>query len=128
MAADDGTARLPGSTDPIPFTSDGVGTAPNEPGVHVVWGPQPDDGIVFVGQSGKLRSRLRQHLSGDRQASVLFEQVGALLDRDEPESATRDDIQEWLARCRVAWATDPDPQQLKLRLVERFDPRFNRLR
>src|SRR4051812_37137729 len=89
---------LAGFTDLEPFTADAVGTAPNEPGVHAVWGPEPDDGIIYVGQTRTLRTRLRQHLSGDRQASVLFEQVGELLDRDEPESATREAIQEWLGR------------------------------
>lgn len=128
MADSEDTDLLDGFSEPRPFTPETVGDAPNEPGVHVVWGPKPNDDIVYVGETGALRSRLRQHLSGDRQASVLFEQVGELLDGDEPDSADREAIREWLARCRVAWATDPNPQELKRTLVEQLRPQFNRRR
>ena len=115
-------------TDPRPFIPDTVRAAPNEPGVHVVWGPDPDDGILYVGTTRALRSRIGQHLSGDREASVLFDQVGQLLDRDQPDSATKQDIQGWLARCKIAWCTDPQPDVLKDRLVAVLNPRFNRRR
>jgi MoxR-like ATPase len=128
MAEAPSTELLSGFSEPRPFTSETVRVAPNEPGVHVVWGPRPEDGIIYVGRTATLRARLLQHLSGDRQASVLFEQVGELLDGNEPESATRVAIQEWLAGCRVAWTVDPDPRRLKQRLVQQLNPRFNRLR
>ncbi len=77
------TAPVDGFTEALPFTADTVGLAPAASGVHVV--RDSDGAPIYVGATGDLRGRLRQHLSGDRQASVLHEQVGAEL--DDPESA-----------------------------------------
>jgi MoxR-like ATPase len=118
-------ALLDGFSERRPLTPATVGDAPAGPGVHVVWGP-PEDDIIYVGRTRHLRDRLRQHLSGDRQASVLFEQVGALLDGDQPGSATRDEIQGWLASCQVAWRETEAPEELKDRIILAAHPRFNR--
>ncbi|HAS08932.1 MAG TPA: hypothetical protein DCS55_00175 [Acidimicrobiaceae bacterium] len=118
---------LDGFTEPCVFDGDHLRGAPDEPGVHIVYGADSDE-IVFVGHSAKLRSRMRQHLSGDRDASVLYEQVGELLDGDRPESADRDAIQAWLAKCRISWKVDNDRVQLKRKLIGEFSPTFNRLR
>ena len=118
---------LEGFSEPRPFTLATVGDAPRGSGVHVVGGPEPDDGIVYVGHTGALRDRLRNHLNGGRQSSVLHDQVGQLLDGDEPGSASRDAIREWLATCRISWIEVEDHQGLKGRLVEALRPRFNRL-
>ncbi len=37
--------------------------------------------IVYVGKTGDLGRRLGEHLQGGRQASVLHEQIGEMLDR-----------------------------------------------
>lgn len=102
-----------GFSNPVPFVRDNILVAPQEPGVHVVFGPSSDDGVIYVGHTAKQRERMLQHLSGDREASVLYEQVGKLLDGDEPESATREQIQEWLATCQVAWILTDDRIDLK---------------
>lgn len=122
-----GDELLDGFTEPCVFDGDHLRGAPDEPGVHIVYGADSDE-IVFVGHSAKLRSRMRQHLSGDRDASVLYEQVGELLDGDQPGSADRDAIQAWLANCRIAWKVDGGRVQLKRQLVNQFSPTFNRLR
>lgn len=118
---------LDGFTDPCPYEPAYLNEVPNEPGVHVVYEPDSNE-ILYIGHSKQLRSRMREHLSGDRKASVLHEQVGELLDGDEPDSADRASIQAWLANCRVSWKVDEDRVQLKRRMIERFSPRFNRLR
>jgi len=86
------------------------------------------DEVVYVGQTQKLKSRLRTHFSGSRGSSVLHQQVGEVLDGDEPDSADRAAIQAWLARTTVAWKEDADPVELKRRMLAELDPRFNRLR
>ena len=117
---------LTGFSQPVAYTSDAVDLVPVGAGVHVVWGPTADDGILYVGQTRRLRDRMRQHLTGDRQASVLFEQVAELLDGDYPDSAGRDEVRAWLATCRFAWKEHNDPAQLKRQLLEVLEPRFNR--
>lgn len=99
--------------------------APQTRGVHLVWGP--DDEVVYVGQTGKLRARLLQHLRGDRKGSVLHEQIGLMLDEGAPGPATGNAIRAWLNGCRVAWKETDDSKFLKHVLVQKLDPRFNRL-
>lgn len=114
---------LDGFTEPVPFTAKNARSAPDTSGVHVVWGPEEGE-IVYVGQTGNLRTRLRSHLSG----SILFDQVAAVISSDNGGPATRSDVADWLSGCAVAWKEDADPVQLKRRLVASFEPRFNRLR
>jgi len=124
---DDSHPLLEGFSDPAPYTTKTVGAAPDEPGVHVVWEPAERGGaVLYVGQTKHLRTRLREHLSGDRQASVLHEQVGTLLDEGTPQSADRDSIRDWLGECQVAWKVDPAPKVRKSELIAAFKPAFNR--
>ena len=117
------TSSLEGFTDPQAFTIETTILAPTDAGVHLVF--DADGAPVYVGWSGNLRQRLRQHLQGDRQASVLHEQVGAELDRPD-HLATAAEIAEWLGRCTVSWQLSDDPRELKARLVAELHPRFNR--
>lgn len=87
-----------------------------------------DDNVpVYVGSTGNLRRRLREHLQGDRQASVLHEQVGAELDADGG-TASAAEIATRLGQCSVIWMLTADPRQLKAQLVAHLRPRFNRTR
>jgi MoxR-like ATPase len=108
---------------PVPFSSDGVHAAPSAPGVHLVI----DDlgKIVYVGKTGDLRRRLGEHLRGDRQASVLHEQVGEVLDRPG-HTASGAEIRDWLGRCSISWKLSDDSAALKAELVAALSPRFNR--
>jgi MoxR-like ATPase len=122
MAGDE--LSLPeGFTVPVPFSAESVQTAPSAPGVHLVI--DDADEIVYVGKTGDLRRRLGEHLQGDRQASVLHEQVGETLDRPG-HTASGAEIREWLGRCSVSWRLSEDPSALKAELVAAFSPRFNR--
>ncbi|MGA4686864.1 GIY-YIG nuclease family protein [Micromonospora sp. AB353] len=107
---------------PLPYMKDVVADAPAAPGVHLVL----DGGeIVYVGHTGNLRARLRQHLTGNRDSSVLHKQVGQLLDTPA-QAATRDDIARWLGRCEVRWQETDNPEGTKEALVLALRPRFNR--
>lgn len=128
MTSADAAGGLAGFTSPVPYTRDQVKAAPQTRGVHVVWGPDAGDEVVYVGQTGKLRTRLMQHLRGDRKGSVLHEQIGKMLDESAPGSASGDVIRAWLERCRVAWKETEDSKFVKHSLVQEYDPRFNRLR
>jgi hypothetical protein len=109
-------------TEPKPFSVDTVADAPATPGVHVVL---DRDSIIYVGWSGNLRRRLRQHLTGNRESSVLHEQVGEVLDaQGDPASAP--DIADWLGRCTVSWRESATAEELKASMVVAFSPRFNR--
>ncbi|WP_448624129.1 GIY-YIG nuclease family protein [Geodermatophilus sp. URMC 64] len=112
-----------GFSEALPYTADTVGLAPAASGVHVV-----RDSVgapIYVGATSDLRGRLRQHLSGDRRASVLHEQVGAELDGPD-HLATAQEIADWLGGCTVAWRLSEDPEELKAQLVAEWQPRFNR--
>lgn len=109
-------------TEPQPYTFDAADSAPADPGVHVVL----DGGVViYVGSTGNLRQRLRQHLRGNRGSSVLHEQVGAVLDA-QGRTASASDIAEWLGRHQISWRVIEDPESLKFDLVATLKPRFNR--
>ena len=99
---------------PVPFNPESTQTAPKAPGVHLVIGEAGE--IVYVGKTRDLRRRLREHLQGDRQASVLHEQVGEMLDRPG-HTASSAEIREWLGRCRISWRLSDDPAALKAELV-----------
>jgi hypothetical protein len=89
--------------------------------VHVVL----DGDIIYVGWTGDLRRRLRQHLTGNRESSVLHKQVGEVLDaQGDPASAP--DIADWLGRCTVSWRESATPEELKASLVIAVNLRFNR--
>ncbi|WP_319462724.1 GIY-YIG nuclease family protein [Micromonospora sp. RTP1Z1] len=100
-----------------------VAGAPRAPGVHVVL----DGGLViYVGRTRRgLRDRLRQHLTGDRDSSVLHDQVGQLLDTPD-NAASAADIAGWLSRREVRWQETDNPKGTKEALVLALKPRFNR--
>ncbi|MET8310901.1 GIY-YIG nuclease family protein [Micromonospora sp. NPDC005173] len=113
---------LGGFTAPKPYTMDAAAGAPHAPGVHVVL----DRGtVVYVGYTGNLRNRLRQHVTGNRDSSVLHEQVGQLLDKPGHEASAAD-IGDWLGRCEIRWQETNDPKGTKEALVLDLNPRFNR--
>ena len=101
-----------------------MGGVPDEGGVHIVW--DPDGQPLYVGYSTAQRSRLRQHISGDREASILHAKVGRELDTSE-STANQEDIEAFLAACSFAWKTDEDPRGLKARLMEALEPRYNEI-
>ncbi|MEU5722769.1 GIY-YIG nuclease family protein [Micromonospora sp. NPDC047738] len=105
-----------------PYTMEAAAGAPGTPGVLVVL----DGGtVVYVGYTGNLRNRLRQHLTGNRDSSVLHEQVGQLLDNPGDEASAAD-IADWLGRCEVRWQETDNPEGTKEALVLALSPRFNR--
>ena len=103
---------LSGFTEPVAYDSDHVKEAEEKEGVHVVWNRDGD--LIYVGRSSKQRTRLRQHLNGDRGASVLHKQVGDLLDRLLEREATKEEIRSWLGSSTVAWKYDPNRRRSKL--------------
>jgi hypothetical protein len=105
-----------------PYTTEVAASAPQSPGVHVVI---EHSKVIYVGYTGNLRSRLRQHLTGNRESSVLHQQVGQQLDKLGPVASAAD-IAAWLARCEVRWREDDNPQGAKEALVLALKPRFNR--
>ncbi|MDG9675177.1 HNH endonuclease [Micromonospora sp. DH14] len=113
---------LSGFSPARPYTRDAAGDAPQTPGVHVVI---ENGEVVYVGSTGDLRRRLRQHLTGNRGSSVLHDQVGRLLDqRGAPAAAA--DIANWLAHCDLRWLRTDDARGVKEALVATLGPRFNR--
>jgi hypothetical protein len=118
-----GTGPLAAFDEPARMTAEQIGEQDDVPGVHVVW--SPDGALLYVGSSGATRSRLRQHLSGDRQASRLHHHVGALLDADGRAPASSSAVREWLSRAFFATAASEDPRQLKADVVRAFAPPFN---
>jgi hypothetical protein len=113
---------LAGFTPAQPYTMAAAAGAPASPGVHVVL----DGGtVIYVGYTSNLRSRLRQHLTGNRDSSVLHQQVGRELDKLGPV-ATATDIADWLGRREVRWQETDNPEGTKEALVLALKPRFNR--
>ena len=120
--AEGGLSLPEGFAVPVSFSSDDVRTVPSAPGVDLVIDPSGE--IVYAGKTGDLRRALGEHLQGDRQASVLHEHVGELLDRPG-HTASGEEIREWLGRCTVSWRLSDDPAGLKAELVAALSPRFN---
>jgi hypothetical protein len=114
---------LAGFTAPRPYTMEAAAGAPGAPGVHVVL----EGGVViYVGRTRRgLRERMRQHLTGNRESSVLHEQVGQEIDK-LGTVATAKDIADWLGRCEVRWLETDNPEGTKEALVLALKPRFNR--
>lgn len=110
-------------SDPRAFRVENVSDVPNEPGVHVVWGP--DQSLIYVGYSNRQRDRLRQHLSGDRQASILHKKIGQQLDEARSREATREEIETYLGGCEFAWTAENHPEALKARIMREFSPPLN---
>ncbi|MEU8162449.1 GIY-YIG nuclease family protein [Micromonospora parva] len=113
---------LSGFSPARPYTRDTAGDAPQTPGVHVV---VENGEVVYVGSTGDLRRRLRQHLTGNRGSSVLHDQVGRLLDQHGAPAAAAD-IANWLAHCDLRWPRTDDARGVKEALVATLGPRFNR--
>ncbi|WP_345262613.1 MrcB family domain-containing protein [Nocardioides nanhaiensis] len=111
------------SFEPQPFSADSVRLVDDKPGVHVVW--DASGRCLFVGLSQRNRTRLLQHLSGDRQASILHEKVGRLLDRELGRRAQRDEIRDWLNSCTFAAESSDAPARRKFELMGELLPRFN---
>ncbi|WP_203857932.1 HNH endonuclease [Plantactinospora mayteni] len=85
-----------------------------------------DDGeVVYVGETGHLRQRLRTHLRGNRGSSVLHKQVGEELDSTGTTIASADDIAGWLGERTLRWQVTEKRLALKAALVSRLNPRFN---
>ncbi|RZU73642.1 GIY-YIG catalytic domain-containing protein [Micromonospora kangleipakensis] len=109
-------------TPPQPYTMEAAAGAPRSSGVHAVL----DRGtVVYVGYTGNLRNRLRQHLTGSRDSSVLHEQVGHLLDKLGHEASAAE-IADWLGQREVRWQETDNPEGTKETLVLALKPRFNR--
>ncbi|MFU8870403.1 GIY-YIG nuclease family protein [Micromonospora sp. SL4-19] len=109
-------------TPPQLYTMEAAASAPCSPGVHVVL----DRGaILYVGSTGDLRRRLRQHLTGNRGSSVLHDQIGQLLD-DPGKAASAANIAGWLGRREVRWQATDNPKVMKDALVLALRPYFNR--
>ncbi len=96
---------------------------PARSGVHLVW--NADGEPVFVGLSQDTKSRLRQHLVGDRQASVLHDKVGRLLDAQLGRDASAADIEHWLSGCSFQYCLTERPRELKAEVMAKLNPKFN---
>ncbi|MEV0131167.1 GIY-YIG nuclease family protein [Dactylosporangium sp. NPDC050688] len=105
-----------------PYTPETAASAPSSAGVHVVL---EQGTVVYVGATGDLRRRLRQHLTGNRGSSVLHDQVGQLLDTPG-STASAGEIAAWLGECTVRWYETDNPEGTKETLVLALKPRFNR--
>ncbi len=91
--------------------------------MHVVY--RPDGRALYVGMSKHTRTRIRQHLTGDREASILHEKVGRQLDRELGRAATRDEIRAWLEHCSFAVVYTDDISATKAALMAELDPELN---
>lgn len=113
-------------SEPRPFVADELAGVPDGPGAHVVW--SSDDELLYVGQTKHLRTRLRQHLSGDREGSILHAKVGRMLDEQLGREATGDDIRKFASTCTFAWQESGNPKALKALIIDELHPRFNEIR
>jgi hypothetical protein len=114
---------LAGFGESRPFNRASVDSSPSGSGVHIVW--RSDGRPLYVGQSSQTRTRLLQHLSGDRQASILHAKVGRILDAELGRTADAAAIRSWLATCTFAVQVTDQPETLKTRLIETLNPEFN---
>ena len=117
---------LEGFSEPAAFIAAGVAEVPESSGVHVVW----DEGgrLVYVGHSGRQRSRLREHLAGNRQTSILHDKVGRLLDREFGRPARSEEIRSLLGRWTFAWRETAAAEELKAQIMDVFHPMLNERR
>ena len=53
--------HLAGFSEPVPFTREATAQGPTGVGVHAVC--EPDGTVLYVGRTGSLRTRMRQHLT-----------------------------------------------------------------
>ncbi|GAA1550812.1 hypothetical protein GCM10009827_084340 [Dactylosporangium maewongense] len=109
-------------SDAQPYTPETAASAPSSAGVHVVL---ERNVVAYVGSTGDLRRRLRQHLTGNRGSSVLHDQVGQDLDTPD-HTASAAEIAAWLGQCAVRWYETDNPEGVKDTLILAFKPRFNR--
>ncbi|QNN53565.1 MrcB family domain-containing protein [Nocardioides mesophilus] len=114
---------LEGFTEPRPLTRSELGGIPDEQGVHVVHDQSGEP--LYVGYSSRTRERMRQHLAGDRQASVLHQKMGQQLDEELGHPATAADIERALGACSFQFRLSDQPKALKARLMSSLNPRFN---
>lgn len=106
-----------------PFDFEHVRSVEDAPGVHVVW--DAHGRCLYVGESAKTRTRLYQHLSGDRQASSLHEKVGRMLDAEHGRTAARDEIRAWLNTCTFTFELRTDTASRKRELILGLEPQLN---
>lgn len=111
---------------PSPFSPESLDGLQDAPGVHVVWGG--NGRLLYAGSSRTTRTRLRQHLTGDREGSVLHDKVGRLLDDRLGRPATRDDIRGELQSGWFAVAFAPEPDRLKAQVMDALRPPLNKIR
>jgi hypothetical protein len=117
---------LEGFSEPAAFTATGVAGVSESSGVHVVW--DEAGRLVYVGHSGRQRSRLREHLTGDRQASILHDKAGRLLDQELGRPARSDEIRSLLERWSFAWRETAAAEELKTQIMHVFHPMLNERR
>lgn len=116
---------LEGFSEPAPFIEANLSPVPPTSGVHVVWRPTGE--ILFAGLSRKGQlARLRDHLAGDRDASVLHKGVGLELDQQLGRTATRDEIRGYLRTCEFAWRSIKNPGEVKKRIMLELLPALNK--
>lgn len=123
MQVETASDYLAGFSEPVSFTKEAAGQAPQGPGVHVLWGLDPPDEVLYVGETKQLSQRLHAHLSGS--GSVLAEQVAAMLKSPEGDPSP-DELRAWFAQRRVSWLESSQRHELKRNLVLALRPRFNR--
>jgi MoxR-like ATPase len=117
---------LDGFSEPAALTAAGVAEVPESSGVHVVW--DEAGRLVYIGHSGRQRARLREHLAGNRQTSILHDKVGRLLDQELGRPARSEEIRSRLTRWTFAWRETAAPEELKAQIMDRFHPMFNERR
>lgn len=117
------TELLEGFSGKRPLERAELGAVSDSTGVHVVW--DSDGHLLFVGLSSNTRKRLGEHLRGDREASVLHQKVGRLLDTELGRVAEATEIEAWLSNCSFQWVDTERPRDLKAQLMAALNPRFN---
>lgn len=114
---------LEGFSEPRPLARTELHDVPDEQAVHVVW--DAAGAPLYVGYSGRTRERLREHLAGDRQASILHHKLGLELDVELAREATAEDIESRLNDCSFQFKLSDRPKALKAQLMAKLSPRFN---
>lgn len=114
---------LDGFSEPRPLERGELGSIPDKSGVHLVRDASADP--LYVGYSGRTRERLRDHLGGDRQASVLHQKMGQELDAELGRPATASEIEDRLNTCSFQFKLSDRPKELKAQVMAALHPRFN---